>query len=185
MSFKIISNIKEELEEVISYFKKEISRVHVSRATPSLVEDLSVTYADQTMPLKQLASIGCPSPREIRIQPWSKDYIKPIEKAISESDLDLNPQSQEKMIYIKLPKLSEERRNQINNLISQKAEEARKTIRHWWDEGWDEIKEKFNEDEITEDEKYKLKERLQDLVKEYRDKVDEIKENKQKEIKGE
>ncbi len=185
MSSKIISNIKKELEEVISYFRKEISKVHVSRATPSLVEDLLIEYADQKMPLQQLASIGCPSPREIRIQPWSKEYIKPIEKAISESDLDLNPQSQEKIIYIKLPKLSEERRDQINKVISQKAEEARETVRHWWDEGWDRIKEKFNEDEITEDEKFKLKEKLQELIKEYREKINEIKENKQKEIKGE
>lgn len=185
MQPKTISNIEEQLEKVLDYFKKELSKVHVSRATPSLVEDLPVNYAGERMPLKQLASIGCPSSNELRIEPWNKDYMRPIEKAITRSDLDLNPQSQEKVIYIKLPKLSQERREQINQMINKKTEEVRETIRHWWDEGWEDIKEQFEEDEITEDEKYQLKDQLKDLVGEYRDKIDQIKSDKQKEVKGE
>lgn len=175
--------IEPELEKVISFLQRAFNQVRASRATPALVEDLPVNLSGTETPLKQLASISCPQSNQIMIQPWVEDYLISIEKAISQSDLGLNPIVDQKVIRITLPALSAERREDLSHLIKERAEEARQTVRHWWDEGWGKIQEEFQKKEISEDEKYKLKEEFHKMIQDYQQRIDELKEKKMKEIK--
>ena len=174
--------IDTELEKAVEFLQKSLSQIRTSRATPALVENLKVELNGAQMTIKQLASISCPQANQIVIQPWTEDYIMPIEKAISQSEIGFRPIVDQKIIRINLPPLSEERREELSHLIKEKVEEVRQTIRHWWDEGWGKIQEDFSAKLIDEDTKFKLKDELHKLVETYSQKMEDLKKSKIKEI---
>ncbi|MDI6592048.1 MAG: ribosome recycling factor [Patescibacteria group bacterium] len=178
----IINKIRPELDKVIAFLERELLKIRTSRATPSLVEDILVECFGQRFLLKQLAAISVPEPRQILIQPWDKSYIEGIVKALEKTGIGANPIVDKEVIRINLPPLSEEYRKNLLRLISEKQEEVRKTIRRWREEAWKEIQEKYREGEIREDDKFKAKDELQDLIDEYNAKIEEIGERKKKEI---
>jgi len=132
--------------------------------------------------LKQLAAISTPELRQILIQPWDKSYLKPIQEALSQSTIGTSPIVDKDLVRLSLPPLTEEYRKNLLKILSEKMEEARKTIRRWREEAWGEIQEKTKEGEIREDDKFRAKDELQDLVDEYSQKIEEIGERKKKEI---
>lgn len=183
MEYKeIIEKIKPEMEKVIGFLERELAKIRTGRTSPSLVEDTVVECFGQKFPLKQLAAISSPGPRQIVIQPWDKSYIEPIEKALSQSSLGTAPIVDKDLIRFSLPPLSDEYRKNLLRILSEKQEEARKTIRRWREEAWDEIQERFKSGEIREDDKFRAKDKLQELVDKYNEKIEEIGERKKKEI---
>jgi ribosome recycling factor len=178
---EIIQKIRPECDKVISFLEREISKIHTGRASPALVEDIVVECFGEKFPLKQLAALSTPEPKQIIIQPWDKSYMEPIQKAISQSSLGLAPIVDKDLIRISLPPLSEEYRKNLLRLLSERQEEARKTIRRWREKAWDEVQEKSKEGEIREDDKFRAKDDLQDLIEEYNKKIDELGEKKKKE----
>jgi len=179
---EIIEKIKPELDKVINFLERELAKIRTGRPSVSLVDSIEVECFGQKFPLKQLGTISVPESRQILIQPWDESYIEPITKAISRSGLNLNPIVDKKSIRISFPPLSEEYRKDLLRILAQKKEQARKTIRHWRQVIWDEIQEKFQEGEISEDDKYRGKDKLQEIVDEYNEKVEELMEKKKKEI---
>lgn len=179
---EIINNIKPELDKVISFLERELAKIRTGRASASLVEDIIVDCFGQKLPLKQLAAISSPEPKQVLIQPWDKSYIESIEKAISNSSIGTFPVVDKDVIRITLPPLSDEYRKTLARILSEKQEEARKTIRHWRGEAWEEVQEKTKAGEIREDDKFRAKDELQKLVDEYGEKVEEMGERKKKEI---
>jgi len=179
---EIIDQIKPELDKVINFLERETQKIRAGRSSPSLVEDIVVDCFGQKFPLKQLGTISCPNPRQIIIQPWDKSYIEPIEKAILESSFGGVPAVDKNLIRVSLPQLSEEYRKDLLRILSQKQEEAKRTIRRWREEAWDRIQEEFKKGEIREDDKFRGKDKLQELIDEYNEKVEEIGEKKKKEI---
>jgi ribosome recycling factor len=181
---EIIDKIKPELDKTVSFLEREMIKLRTGRASSSLVENIVVDCFGKKFPLKQLAAISLSGPRQILIQPWDKSYVESIEKAILQSGLGLgiSPVVDKDVIRISLPLLSEEYRKDLLRVLSEKQEEARKTIRRWREQAWDEIQERFKEGEIREDDKFRAKDELQDLVNEYNKKIEEIGERKKKEI---
>jgi len=179
---EIIKKIEPELDKVINFLEKELAKFRTSRATPALVEDVVVDCFGQKFPLKQLAAISTPEPKQILIQPWDKSYIEGIVKALSETGVGANPIVDKEAIRINLPSLSEEYRLNLVRLIAEKQEEARRTVRKWREEAWEEIQEKFKTGEVREDDKFRGKDELQKLVDEYNEKIEAIGEKKKKEI---
>ncbi len=179
----IVQKTKPQMDDVINYLTEELKRIRTDRATPSLVEDIIVNCFDQKLPLKQLAAISCPEKRQILIQPWDKNYIKDIIAAIQKAESDLSPVPEEKSIRITLPPLTEEYRESLLKLLSQKREEVRISLKRVREEAWKEIQEGFNDGEITEDEKFKGKDELQEIIDEYNEKVDELIEKRKEELK--
>jgi len=179
---EIIQKIKPELEKVVSFLEKELAKIRTGRASPSLVEDIIVDCFGKKFPLKQLAAVSSPEPRQLVIQPWDKSYIESIEKALSDSTLGTAPIVDKDLIRISLPPLTEEYRKSLSRLLSEKQEEARKTIRRWREEAWHEIQEKTREGEIREDDKFRAKDELQELVEKCHEKIEEIGERKKKEV---
>ncbi len=179
---EIINKIKPELDKAIAFLERELAKIRTGRASPSLVEDIVVECFGQNFPLKQLAAISVPEPKQILIQPWDKSYIEGIVKALEKTKIGANPVVDKDLIRINLPPLSEEFRKDLLRLISQRKEDARKTVRRWREEAWDKIQEGFKEGKIREDDKYRAKDELQDLIDEYNQKIEEMGEKKKKEI---
>ncbi|KKP79557.1 MAG: ribosome recycling factor [Candidatus Moranbacteria bacterium RIFOXYA12_FULL_35_19] len=177
-----IDKKKEDFEKAISYFKDELGKLRTGRASVSLVEDLLVDYYGAKSPMKQIASITVPEARTIAIAPWSRDVLVDIEKAIRESQLNLNPINDGQVIRINLPALNEERRKEIVKMLNQKSEEARVSVRRIREEIWEEIQNLEKAGTIGEDDKFSGKDKLQKVVDEYNTKIEEIRKKKEEEI---
>jgi len=185
MDYKgIINQIEPELEKAISYLKRELIKIRSSRATPALVEDILVEYFGEKFSLKQLSSISIPGPREILIQPWDPSYLQPIIKTLERSGRGFVLRAEKEVVRVILPPLTQEYKEELIRLVSQKQEEARKTVRKWRDEAWSKIQQLWREGEISEDGKFKGKKELQKLVDEYMEKIKTLGEKKKKEIEG-
>ena len=183
MSYQeIIDHTKPELDKVILFFEREVQKIRTSRASPSLLEDIEIDCFGQKFPLKQLASISVAGPRQLIILPWDKSYIEPLEKAVSQSHLGVNPIVDKDTIRISFPQLSEEYREDLLRVLSSTQEEAKRTIRRWREEAWAKIQQEFREKKIREDDKFRGKDKLQELIDEYTEKVEEIGKRKGKEI---
>lgn len=182
MHNEIINKRKEEFDKAIEHFKNEAGKLRTGRANPSLVEGLLVDYYGTKTPLKQIASISTPEPRTITIQPWDRGALSAVEAAIRESDLNLNPNNDGIVVRINIPMLTEERRRELVKVLNQKGEEARISIRSIREEAWKEIQDLEKKGGISEDDKFKGKDLLQEIVDEYNKKIEEIRGKKEGEI---
>ncbi len=179
---EILNRIKPEIEKVANYYKGELSKMRTGRASPSLVEDLQAECYGQLLPLKQLATISLGDSRSILIQPWDKSILPAIEKAISSSNLNLNPIVDGDKIRIQLPSMTEENRKNLVKILKEKMEEARVSIRRWREKAWEEIQEGFKKGEIREDDKFRGKDELQKMIDDYNEKIEELDKKKEEEI---
>lgn len=179
---EIIERTKRELNKVVDFFTKEISKIRTGQASPSLVEDVMIEVAGQSLALKQLAGISCPERRQILIQPWDKSYLEPIEKALFKAQLGVTPIVDKDTVRVSLPVLTQEYRRDLAKILHQKTEQAKQVMRKWREEAWSDIQKQAKEGGIREDEKFRGKDELQKLVDEYHAKVDALKGRKEKEI---
>ena len=184
MHQEIINKIKPEMDKAVSFLDRELAKIQAGRAVPSLVEDIVVDCFGQKLALKQLAAISISGPREILIQPWDSSYIEGIVAAFKKSSgiMGLSPIVDKNIIRIVLPSLNEEYRKNLIHNVSEKQEEARITIKRWREEAWKKIQDGFREGKIREDDKFRAKDELQEIVDEYNEKIEQKSENKKKEI---
>lgn len=178
----LIENKKAEFEKSIEHYKEELNQLRTGRATTALVDNLMVDYYGAKSPLLQVASITVPEPRTIMISPWDKSQLVAIEKAIRESQLNLNPNNDGQVIRINIPALNEERRKELVKVLNQKAEEARIAVRKQREEIWEEIQNLEKAGTISEDDKFSGKEKLQTVVDAYNAKIEEVRKKKEEEI---
>ncbi|MFH1611998.1 MAG: ribosome recycling factor [bacterium] len=179
---QIINNLKIELDKTTEYLKNELKSLQVGRANPNLVENIEVEAYGQKMPLKQIAAIQIPEPRMIVIKPWDKSVIQNIERAINQSNLNINPIVEGDIVRLSIPTLSEERRRELVKIVGERIEECRINIRRHREDAWKDVCNMEQEGAISEDDKFKNKDELQKLVDEYNKKIDEIYNNKKEEI---
>ena len=171
-----MENDNVKFQNIVEHYKADISSIRSGRATPALVEDLTVDAYGQKMKLKELASISIPEPRTIAIQPWDKGVLEAISKAIQESNLGMNPIADGDIIRLNLPMLTEERRKEFIKLLKQKTEHARIQIRRVREE----IHKTFSD--MSKDEEFRAKENLQKTVDEYNKKIEELEKKKEGEL---
>lgn len=179
---EIIDQCRGKFEKLIEFFKEETGKIRTGRASAALVDGIMIDYYGSKSPLKQVATITIPEPRTITIAPWNRDNLVNIEKAIRESQMNLNPMNDGQVIRINMPSLTEERRKELVKILNQKSEETRVGVRKGREEIWDEIQELSRSGKIGEDDKFAGKEKLQKIVDEYNTKIEEIREKKEKEI---
>jgi len=179
---EIIKKIKPDFEETFSFLEEEVVKLRTNRASPSLVEDITVDCFGQRFPLKQLAAISTPDSRTILIQPWDKSYIGGIVKGLEQSSIGVTPIVDKDSVRVSLPPLSEEYRKNLLKILSEKQEDARKSIRYKREEAWKAIQDGFKIGEIREDDKFRGREELQKLIDEYSEKIEQLGEKKKKEI---
>lgn len=178
-----LENFKNNLKKIMESFKTELSALRVGRATPALVENILIDYYGAKTPLKQLASISAPEPRMLIIEPWDKNVLSAIEKAILISELGLSPIVDKNLIKITIPQLTEERRNALIKIVNVKLEEAKIQNRAKRDAVMKEITDLFVGKKITEDEKFKLKEKTETTIDDANKNLEDAAKLKEKEIK--
>jgi len=178
----IIDDCKQEMEQTITAFKREFSRLRTSRATTALLDGIVVDYYGARTPLNQLAALSAPEPRLLVIQPFDRSVIGDIERAIFASDLGLTPVNDGKIIRIPIPELTEERRRDLVKHVKKTAEEFRVSVRAHRHDAIGMLKELHKEKELTDDDLKKSQERVEQLTKEYVEKVDKILKTKEEEI---
>ena len=178
---ELIDNLKPELEKTLEFLKREFMKIKTSRATPAMVEDIEVQVYDQKLPIKQLGNIGVPQPRVITVHPWDTSILPDIEKAIRNNS-SLSPVVDGEIIRINIPALSEEQRKEYVKILNDKTEEARVSIRLHREEVWKNIQEMEKKGEVREDDKFRAKDELQELIDDYNKKIEETGERKKKEI---
>ena len=176
------SKTRRKTEEIKEHFKKEIFSLHSSRANPALVENIMVDSYGTKMLIKHVATISAEDARNLRITPWDISLLKNIETAINSSNLGAQPIADKQSIRITLPDLSEERRKTIIKILSEKLEEAKVSLRRERDEIWKDIQEKDHQGEIPEDDKFRFKDELQEIIDKATEELEEVAERKKQEI---
>ncbi len=178
------SQIKNRGGEIKEWFKKECSVLRTGRANPALVENLLVDSYGVKTQLKHIAAISVEDARTIRISTWDNSSLKDIERAIAVSNLGVQPIADKETIRVTLPELTEERRKSLIKILNEKLEEAKISLRQERDEIWKDIQEKERAGEVTEDEKYRFKDDLQEIVDGIVKDMEEAAKRKEKEIKS-
>ena len=181
---KVISDAKEEMKRAVEKFEEEMRKVKTGRAHPSLLEGIKVFAYDSEIPLNQLALISVSSPSELIVEPFDPNIRPAIEKAILQSGRDLVPQSDGKIIRIKIPPLTQETRENILKLVRKKSEDFKVSIRNIRDKARSEIKDAKDRKVISEDRARRLFDELQKITDENIKKIDTILQSKEKEILG-
>ena len=175
-------SIEEKMKHSITVFQKELVGIRTGRANPALVEELMVDYYGTPTPLFQLAKITTPDPRTILIQPWDKQALQSIEKAILKSDLSLTPINDGTSIRLNIPSPTEERRKELVKLVRRKGEDAKVVIRNIRRAGVEELEKEKKNSKISEDIEKRLKDQLQKITDKYIEEIDKILAEKEKEI---
>ena len=177
-----MDSLKLTLEKIAADLKTEVSSLRTGRATPALVEDLMVDAYDSKQELKTIAAISTSGAREIVIQPWDKSLMQAIEKEIQASPLGLNPIADKDVIRLALPQLTEDRKKDLIKILKEKLENARIQVRRARDEAMKDIERREKSKEISEDQKFREKQEVEKTIGEGNRKIDELGENKEKEI---
>jgi len=174
-----IQDFKNKLKEVSGFLSGELGKIRSNRASPSLVEDVPVEHYGSRMPVKGLASIRSPDSRTVVVEPWDKKALDAIAKALSQAGLGVQPTVDGATVRISLPPLTQERRQELIRLVSQKVEEAKIRARRLRDEAIKNIQL-----EKSEDIKFRKKEEIEKAMKENANQLEEIKNKKEKELLG-
>lgn len=178
-----ISQYSNKFDQAIEHLKQDLGSIRTNRATPALLENLQAEVYGSKMPLNQLASIQAPEPKMLTVEPWDKQVIKDVEKAIQTASLALSVTNEGTFLRVTIPPMTEETRKELVKVLNDKLENARQVIRGVRDKIKEEINSAEKNKEVSEDEKYKLIEDLDKMTREYNEKVKEVGENKEKEIK--
>jgi len=176
--------LHDELEKINTYLKSELVKLRAGRASIDLVENIKVEAYDTQMPLNQLATLSVPEPRLVLIQPWDRGILKNIEKALRENLPDFNPVVDGGIIRIPFPAPTEERRKELVKESAKIVEGAKIKIRRVREDAMSEIEERENRGEISEDDLARKKDEVQTMIDKYNLFLEEAREKKDKEIKG-
>jgi ribosome recycling factor len=178
----VIDSHEEKMKKTVANLKDGFATLRTGRASAALFDKLRIEYYGEKSPLSQVANISVPEARLIVIQPWDKNLIGEIEKAIRSSELSLNPSNDGKVIRISIPPLTGERRKELVKLAKNQAEQSRVAIRNIRRDGNEELKKMLKDSSITEDDEIKGSADLQKLTDSYISKVNQVLEEKEKEI---
>lgn len=179
-----VPEMKKKMEKSVSTLQDELSKIHVGQANPAMIEDIEVEYYGTQTPLNQISNISAPESGLLVVQPYDSSQIDEIEKALMEADLGLNPNNDGEIVRVPVPKLSGERREELVDLIEEKGEETKISIRNIRRETNKKIESQEEEGEITEDDKYMLEDEVDEITSSLTDRVDSLVENKTDRIRA-
>ena len=178
----IYEETRERMGKSVSALKSEFKRIRTGRASLALLDGIRVDYYGTLTPLNQMASLAVPESRLITIQPWDISVIKEIEKAILKSDLGLTPSSDGKIVRIAIPPLTEERRKELVKIANKMSEEYKVAVRNIRRDSNELIKSLKKDGDISEDEAFKAQDQVQKITDEHIMRIDDVYQEKEKEI---
>ena len=182
MNEAIFTELQKEMDHSVGALRKELSKLRTGRASTALLEHVVVQYYGATTPLNQLATLSAPEPRLLIIQPFDRNAMAEIEKAILKSDLGLMPNNDGKIIRIPIPQLTEERRKELVKHVKRIAEEYRVSVRQHRRDAIERLKEAEKKKEITADDAKHGQERVQKITDDFVGRIEKVVKAKEDEV---
>ncbi|MCB0114151.1 MAG: ribosome recycling factor [Caldilineaceae bacterium] len=179
---EVLSDTEDRMSKAMDALHHDLMKIRTGRASPALVDELTIDYYGMPTPLQQLAAISVPEAQQLLIRPYSTQDIAAIERAIATSDLGLTPNNDGKQIRLNIPSLTEERRRDLVKMVSRRAEEARVSVRNIRRDAINDLRSFEKESMISEDELHHGQELVQEKTDAYVKRVDEIVKEKEAEI---
>ncbi len=176
------TDLEEKMKKTVSVYEENLSEIRAGRANPAILNKIKVDYYGVPTPINQVAGISVPEARLIVIQPWDTGILKEIEREILKADIGINPNNDGKVIRLNFPELNEERRKELVKEVKKIAEEARIAVRSIRRDSIDSYRKMQKDSEITEDELKQAEEDIQKITDKNIALIDNILENKEKEI---
>jgi len=178
----VIDDAEVRMGKAIDALRRDLGTIRTGRASPTLVERLTVDYYGSSTPLNQLAGISVPEPRMLVIQPWDRGSMAAIEKAIMKSELGLNPTNDGQVVRIAIPPLTEERRKQLVKLVHGHVEEGKVALRNIRRDAMANVKELMSEKLIGEDDERRAEQQVDELTKRYVSDAERVGKSKEQEV---
>lgn len=178
---EILKETDSKMAKAAEALKRELSTIRTGRASPALLEKIRVDYYGVPTPLTQVASITAPEARLLIIQPWERQMLSPVEKALLKSDLGLTPTNDGNVIRLSVPPLTEERRQELIKLVRKRVETGRVALRNIRGEGVEALRRLTRDKAISEDELHRGREELQKLTEAFIERANAIGEEKEQE----
>lgn len=177
-----LDSIKKKITEVKNWLTGEYAGIRTGRATPILLDSIMVESYGSKVPLKHVAAIMVEDSRTLRLSPWDKSNIGTIEQAIAQANLGVSTTPDDSSVRIIFPDLTAERRKMLIKIAAEKLEEAKVSLKKERERLWNDIQNKEREGEISEDEKFQLKDDLQKIIMTATEELEQLTFNKEKEI---
>ena len=177
-----INEFKKDFSDVIVFLKNDLAQLRTSRASTAMAESISVEAYGTLQPIKAVASLTVSDAKTVVVEPWDKALLAAVEKGIRDSGLGINPVNDGKLIRLVLPELTSERRQELTKILGQKLEHARVSVRKIREDVRGLIAGEEKDKSISEDEKFRMQEELEKVVKEFVEQINTIGEGKEKEI---
>lgn len=178
----ILKDLEQKTRSILEAVKQELSGIRTNRPAPQLVEDIQVEYLGQMLKVKQLGSISILPPRDIQVSVWDKNAVLNVAKAIETSSLKLNPSVSGNVVHIKMPPLTEERREEFTKVAKASAEKWRIKLRNLRDEANRKVVQALEAKTISEDQKFKSKDKIQETTDKINKEIETALNNKIREI---
>lgn len=177
-----LADAESRMSKAIDALKRDLNTIRTGRASPSLLDRITIDYYGTPTPLNQVAGISVPEARLLVIQPWDRGTLGLIEKAIMKSDLGLNPNNDGQVIRIGIPALTEERRKQLVKSVHGHVEESKVAVRNIRRDAMTQVREMMTEKMISEDDERRGEQQLDDLTKRFTDEADKVGKAKELEV---
>jgi ribosome recycling factor len=181
---EVLHDTELKMKKTVEATQRDFSSVRTGRASTALVDGIKVDYYGAITPLKQLAAVTTPDARLVMIQPWDKNSLVEIEKAILKSDLGISPTNDGKVIRLAMPPLTQERRSELDKVLKKIAEDGHISVRTGRHAALEIVKKLEKDKAITEDDKFKAHEDIQKLTDKYIKEIDTTLTAKEKDIQG-
>jgi len=182
MPEQVKNEMNSRMEQTVEVLKSAFSKVQTGRANPAMIEDITIDYYGAATPLKQMATIAAPDANLLVVQPYDKTQIGAVEKAILAADLGLNPANDGKVVRIKVPKLSEERRAELTKIIKARGEEAKVALRNVRRDANEKLEKMKDDGDISEDDYHRYRDKTDEAVRNYSNKIDNLIAEKDKQL---
>ncbi|MCK4608021.1 MAG: ribosome recycling factor [Gammaproteobacteria bacterium] len=178
----ISKDAESRMAKAVEAFRNETKKLRTGRAHPSLLEHIKIDYYGNSTPLSQVANVAISDSRTLSITPWEKNMVQPIEKAIMNADLGLNPRTAGTVIHVPLPPLTEERRKDLVRALKGEAENGRVAVRNIRRDANSDFKELLKAKEVGEDDAHNAEEKMQKLTDHYVAEIDKLSAEKEQEL---
>ena len=178
----IRSNVDQKMQRTIDAFKADLAKIRTGRAHTGLIDHIQVDYYGSNVPISQVANVTLIDSRTIGVQPWEKKLVQPVEKAIRDSDLGLNPSTQGDVIRVPMPMLTEERRRELVKVVKNEAEAAKVAVRNLRRDANDQAKKLVKDKDISEDDERRSQDDVQKLTDRFVAEIDKLVQIKEGEI---
>lgn len=178
----IYKEVEEQMNKAIEALERDFSKVMASRITPDLLDSVKVEAYGTTLPLRQVATITAPKPRVLFVEPWDKTLLKEVERSVLRANLGVTPLNDGSVLTLPFPKLDEEEREKIVIQVKRMAESFREEVRAIRRNEIEKVKTMEKSKEISEDDKFRMQDKVQEITEKYIDNIDSHLERKEKEI---